>query len=747
MHAQRLTTRIKLNAFQGEACLLVYDEQQLTSTMLSDDVREIFDSRPGTTRIYILAPFVPEPQLREHLQSGTVFTRIGSYFNAIGGRLCLLGFSPSSDNKIAACEIPFFIDDAGHLQEEARKEVDDEYRNGWLFDLFDKYQGRIDAPVGVHFAKSSRRHSSKFLRVSNILLSSSACALIAYFTLGTLQCEQPRRIFVDTAPLLAVAFALQRIALTHNIWISHAPVTSFSSYGGLDKLPPSSGRDLILVSASTSGGLVSQLRSKEFSIGYIATLFYLNPVEPSSDLGAVICDLTFKQGRMFGYPPIESFPANDCPHCKSDCFLAELEGDQFQLEKRAIKQLTIKKKSQTEDARKTLEELARHNLVSFLPFRQRGRSSDFSIDADVMLRDVKSVRERFIRALRCHTPMPLTHIILVDLQEEIFNELVKEAGLNNCFDKASIVSYADLQNCTPLGPGEGGALVVFGTLSDFATARDINAQLRIKVPKGCVAYISGLTIASSSEHLADLKMFLTYGEHGRDTFKYDSASSLMLPLPAIGLSAWEAELSMLQQLKDNGEVAAEINARIDTLLDANSRTTGLFWPGHQGELTIQSDFVYLTVDVERGQLSQAEILATVSNLLVTARMDNRGLNAPSQIGREPIHWHQSVYGHVVLSPASFEDYNDAVLHAAFIRSATLAELNYATDERSSGRILSIVRASIQAWAAGGGDSLPEFFVALATHRIALTSEHTQAIKDAAQSAVLPSFLTSIADVI
>jgi len=747
MHAERLTTRVKVEAFQGEACLLVYDAQQLTSTMLGDDVRELLDSRPGTAFIYILAPFISEADLRELLLSGDiVFLRLSSYFQAIGGRLCLLSFMKDGDSQIA-CEIPFSIDDVGKPKEEPTKPLDDVMRHGWLFDLFDRYRGRIDAPAGVHFAKSSRRHSTQFLRVSNILLSSTACAAVAYFTLGTLRCAQARRIFVDTAPLLAVAFALQRIANVHRIWELYAPVNSFSSYGGIDKLPTSSGRDLILVSASTSGGLVKELLNREFDTKYIATLFYLSTTDIQSEPGTVICDLTFCQGKLFGYPSVKSYSASNCPLCSKGYFLAELEGDQFQLEKRAIKHLEIKALSQTRDARETIDTLARQNLIFATTLGQRGNCTDFSIDADITLQNVKRVRQRFIRALRRYTPVPLDYVVLVNIKEETVRSLIDEAGLTDVSKENCFVDYSQLQNCPPTARGSGGVLVVFGTLSNFATARDINAQLRIKVPEGCVTYLSGITLANSAEHLADLKMFLTYGELGRETFTYEAAASLMLPTPANSMTAWQAEEQLLAQLRENGVIPDEISQRIDILLDSNERTSHLFWPGNHGELAIQNDFVYLSVNATEGFISQADILATIANLLATARMDNRGLNASTHNGQEPIRWHQSVYGHVVLSPAVFENYNDAILQAAFLRVSTPTELNYTSDNTSSNRILSIIRAAITAWKTGGGDSLPEFLIALATNRLSLASEHTQEIKTAVHNAQLPQYLSLIAETI
>lgn len=742
MYATFLTTRHSRDGFQGEECLLIYDEQQLTGTMLGDDIRELFDSRPAIARIYLLASFLTESELRDLLQASAVFKRMSSYFRAIGGRLCILTIC-EHQGVWATCEIPFYIDEHGKEQQENLSVIHDELRNGWLFDLFDRYRGRVDALPGVHFAKSSKRHSTKFLRTSNVLLTSSSCAVIAFFSLGVVKGVQPRRIFVDTAPLMGVALAIQRIAIVHNVWTMYAPVTSFSSYGGIDSLPPTSGRDLVIVSASTSGGLVAELVSREFDPKFIATIFYLGAPDSKAPNESVICDLGFRQGRTFGYTPISSYPADNCPLCQKGYFMAELEGDQFQLERRANKLLSIKTVSQSKDARGLLEELARQEVIYLEPFQIRGHSSDFSIDVESMLSKIPSIRTRFIRALRRFLPLPLNYVVLVDIDENCFRKIVSEAGLEPVIASAKLISPEDLSSCSKLDEGSGGALVVFGALSNFAAARNINAQLRIKVPKGCVAYVAAITIANSAEHIADLKMFLTYGENGRDTHSYDAARALMLPAASVGATAWEAELSLLQRLVEEGITEPKVLARLDELLNSAGRTSGLFWEGLSTPLAIQNDFVYLSVGTTQGTISQADVLATVANLMASVRMDNRGLTSPIQVGKEPIRWHQSVYGHVMLSPASFEDYNDAILHACFLRCATAPELNYANDEAASERVLNVIRAILQAWRAGGGDSLPEFLLAMATRRLTLTAEHMEILRREANEASLPSYLAAI----
>jgi hypothetical protein len=491
--------------------------------------------------------------------------------------------------------------------------------------------------------------------------------------------------------------------------------------------------------------LVKQLVSKDFDVELIITLFFLGGEGSAVRPRSIICNLTFKRGRFFGYPLIDSHPSQNCPLCKQGYFLAELEGDQFQLEKRDIRYLTVKTPSQTKDARDTLEKLASKNIVSTHIYSHREQSSDFLMDADLMLQSVETIRARFIRGLRRYTPAPLNYVILVDISESTIRTIISAANMEDIFKGAEFLGYESLSERKTIP--HGGALVIFGQLVSFATARDINAQLRIKVPKGCVSYIAGITIANSAEHLADLKMFLTYGELGRETFTYDAACSILLPAKDNSLTAWDLELGLLQRLVEDGSDDPDIKKRIDSLLNSKAQTFELFWPGRSGELAIQNDFVYLDVGTKAGEISQADVFVTVANLLATTRMNYRGLGSKVEPGKEPVQWHQSVYGHSLLNPASFEDYNDAVLHAAFLRASSPAELNYGNNEKASGRVMAVIQAVIQGWNTGGGDSAPEFLLALATRRLTLAPDHTKAIKAVASGCDIPNFLKTLANLL
>ncbi|SEN98364.1 hypothetical protein SAMN05428959_10413 [Duganella sp. CF517] len=739
MHALNLSTRFKDKSYQGEAVLLVYDEQHLSSNIISEDVRDQFESRPATARVYVLAPFLPQSEIREAFLEGTLFNRVQSYFHALGGRIYICGFGVAN-GRSTCVGIPFTVNSENEPVEESPVEIDSELIHGWLFDLFDRYSGRVSAPPGVHFGKSSGKHSDKFLRVSNITLSSKSCALIGYCTLGSIICAQPKRIYVDTAPLISVAFAMEKIALVNSLWELPVQITSFSSYGGLAKLPAASNRDVVLISASTSGGLVNKILEKGFQSGNIATLFFLASSHDAVCGEANVCNLTFYPGRNFGYPYLENYSAEDCKFCKDNIFLAELEGDQFLLEKRALKKLMIKKVTQKPEAREAFEFFARRGFFEVQLYADSHRGSIFSIDSDLILSH-QDVRSPLLRLIKRFTPSPLNYLIVDGISITNVKILLAESGYSGVDDLNIVASTA--LSTLPSVPG-GSALVIFGVLDDFSRARDINAQLRTIVSKGIVAYVSALTIADSAEYLADLKMFLCYGELGRDTFTFASAHQLMLPRRGGEVTSWELERDLLLKLKAEFPSIAEFSARLDIIENSGTRGSDLFWSASGVELSIKPDFAYLNSSKSPELISQGDIFAVISNLIATSRVNERGLNAPIVVGKEPIKWTQSIYGHTVLDPRNFEDYNDDILRGAFLRGALSSELNYCHDEEASSKIFFVIQAQILGWAKGRGDSLPEFLVALSTGRLTLSPIYISKIKLIVRSAALPDYLVVLA---
>ncbi len=736
MRALALRTRHRDGAFEGDACLLVYDETELNAAMVSSDVRDVLNVRPNTWKIYVVAPFLDETTVVSAALEGSAYDR------AAGNIGVLVGRSSTTDplslrflhrNEVAG-QSPTSIPANGELIQ------------GWLFNLFDQSRALVEAPAGVHFGKGSGKHARHFLRASNVLLSSSACGVVGLVALARMPAEEPRRIFVDTAPLIAVAQAMQRVARNLGQWAFFQPVISFSSYGGIDRAPAMGYGDVALVSASTSGSLADRLIGMGLATDNVVTLFLLkDPLKPPAT-GKVVCNLTTAPGRTFGYRPIESHAPETCPSCARGDILAELAGDQFLLEKREVKRLRVSAASQKKDARAFFERHARTGQVQIQPYAADASANLVKFDIDRLTQD-EEVSQSAVRLLRRFTPSPLHAIVLVDMQESTARRMFELAGMRHEFENARRISWEELDALAPVD--RGSMLVMAGCLNDHARMRGINATMRTKAPQGNVAYLSVITLADSPRNLGDLRMFLSYGQYGSETFIVRSAYDLMLPWQRESVTAWDAEVELLQRMASDSTLAPELAERLTRLESMSCESDRLLIPGATGDLAIAADFVYLDTDNNLAAISQADVLAVVSNLLATARCNDAALPAANvKPSGEDIQWNQTLYGQVVLAPATLcarnmRDYNDSILRAAFLRLALKPELDYSIDEHISQEVLDVIMTELSGWSSGRGNALPEWLLSMACDRLRLHSFHTPRLLEAARAAQLPAWLMQL----
>jgi hypothetical protein len=321
--------------------------------------------------------------------------------------------------------------------------------------------------------------------------------------------------------------------------------------------------------------------------------------------------------------------------------------------------------------------------------------------------------------------------------------LICEAGIEAAFSGANIVEWADVASHAVLGDGQG-VLVVFGCLSSHTVARQINASLRSKVNNGNVAYVSALTLADTPEQYLDLKMFLGYGERGRETFTFRDSRRLALPCRGVDNNPWTEELDLLNELASRD--IAELDVRRSILSTQSTARDGIFWPGLTSPLTIQRDFVYLDTDSAQGAISQADVFAVVSNLFAAARAGSNDLTKKPS-GTNAVALTQSVYGHILLTPESFMTFNDGVLKASLLRAARKSDLMYEVDSGHSTRMSEIVLAELAGWPVGTGDALPEMLLALAINRLRLRDTDRAAIRTKTLAAGLPPYITALAQAI
>lgn len=742
MKALALTTRYREGAFEGDACLLVYDVTSISGSDIGDDMRDVLERRPNTPRIFVLAPFLTEAEVEDAIKEGSALRRAGAVVKTRIVEVSLLSLHPDPDaDKAYVMRKSFSLVNDIAIGGEWQK-LPASLQEGWLFSLFDENGGLVDAPIGVHFSKASGKHASKFLRTSSVLLTSAACGVLAFFGLAAARKVEPRRIFVDTAPLLSLTFAMQRVAIVRGFWKQMPPAKSFSSYGGVGKLPRLAKSDLILVSASTSGGLAARLIELGVAEDMLLTLYLLKSSDDMKTSGHVLCDLTYGPARTFGYPLIDNHPADSCDLCRRGYVLAELEGDQFLLEKRAVKRLRIGAASQTSSARKAIETLARTDAISVRLHRRDTRRTDIDVDVKKGLARGGYLEEPFSRLLVRFTPTPLDFVIAVNLTVADAKAYCAGAGLVSSISSAQFVGGDQVGQLE--AKVHANALVIIGHLCDHAFLRGINAQLRTKVDGGCVSYISALTIADSARNLADLRIFLSYGEHGPETFTFRSALEFMLPWTGEQPSSWAQELHLLQKLEMEQKLPAELEIRLSWLTETASASKELFLRGVKTDLAIAPDFVLLDTKNNINAITQADIYAVVCNALATARCDNQGLEMRVQRENSKPVWGQTVYSQCVLCPSNFRDFNDAVIRAALLRAANIQELNYAVDETCSEEVRDVIRADINSWEQGRADALPEFLLSMACGRLRLIRGHIDQVKSDIKGSRLPDHLKVLA---
>jgi hypothetical protein len=737
MHALCLNTRFREQAFESDARLLVYDQLNLTGTVIGDDVRDLLDRRPSTAHIFVTAPYVSPEELEKAVLDGAAVRR-----SSAGGKGTATQFW-ALDLRVVegAAQVmvrPFMIS-GDAIAAGAWQPVQPQLVEGWLFDLFDQHGGLVNAPLGVHFAKGSGKHSTKFLRASSALLTTAACGIVALVALSKVRLLQPRRVFVDTAPLLSVSFAMQRVASIRGMWNEMPPAKSFSSYGGLEGLPRLGAGDLLLVSASTSGGMAERLTSKGALDNLLLTLFLLKSSPQTTTKGEVLCDLTHLPGRTFGYPFIDSAAPGACALCDRGYVLAELEGDQFLIERRAVKRLRLATTAQSDQARALMEAVSRQKALSVRLHARDTRRTDIDFGLPALLGTSGHLQDAFLRLLNRFVPAPLDFVVTAGVDPATAQAYCESAGLTGLSQGATFVSSEQVTQL-PIGDGKKNALVLIGCLADHSLIRNINAQLRPRTNGGCVAYLSAVTIADSPRNLADLRIFLSYGEQGADTFTYKSALDLMLPYVGEEPSPWALELQLLQRMAAEAALPTEFATRLQWLRSSGDAVDGLFLGGKAGQLGIQPDFVFLDTTENAAAVSQADVYAVASNVLACARADDQVITADVKRGMPTPVWRQTVFFQTVLCPSNFRDFNDPILRAALLRAASRQELNYALDDGASEEMLQVVMADVSSWGEDRGDSLPEFLLALASKRMRLSRSHAANLKVRLTEAEIPPYL-------
>lgn len=629
-------------------------------------------------------------------------------------------------------------------------------RRASLVDMFKKSGGMMSSTNGFHYVKPSKKHVNEFLRASNVLESGENSYIIAFWLLPYIWKKPIRQIIVDTSGISSIAHILAYEALRLGGLSALPTISSHKSYGGLDTLnivdPEGT---LILMSASTSGGLYQELLAKGAKPENLVTLFYLG--EHPSEVGNTLCDLTKHEiENSDGLHPIINYPESECPECKKKSFPIKLEGDQFTLEPPKVEEVLIARDDLPKEQRDTLDKLAGTDVFKvFRNLEQRQLEIFLDISslfpAEISEDDSNSatfldIKNKYKAMSRRGLPVHLKRIIHAnypfseDLAIAAEGVLKDHSGASD----SSLISSRDLRKTNPPQP-DTASLVVIACMDDAHELMSINRDLRAIQPNGNTTYIAPIFRASSKGERNRIRSSLTFGENGPNTFNLYTMIDIDLPECARN-NSWKRELDCLHKVIDwadlnEKEIPDDLMTRIELLRDAPARglSNGLFWKNPKGfELKIRPDFTLINVGGVNRKLSQADVYVAVSALLLNLRS---GVKGKHRLSHRPYEW-------VVLSPENFQRFNDGVIQAALLRAARDYELVFSSDEKLSERLKELILAQIKNLKEGheDGEALMEFLLAMLMQKLVLFNTHTSHIcREILSVSALPNHFHLVAE--
>ena len=211
------------------------------------------------------------------------------------------------------------------LDKPSNVKLDDLLRRGATA-IFRSNGGFVEATSAYHFRNPSGRHTSRFMRLSNILVRQPEIMLLGVCALKYVS-TRTHKILRGTPSLFAVVAAMNDVRETE----AGLPPISADSYRSYHGVRTYANFDLehavAMVSASSSGGLARILQERGFDPQAVVHLLFLGNRTPAI---TVSIDLHRDADNPGGFNfTTEGNGDGDCSLCATGSLPITLEGDQF----------------------------------------------------------------------------------------------------------------------------------------------------------------------------------------------------------------------------------------------------------------------------------------------------------------------------------------------------------------------------------------------------------------------------------
>ncbi|HEY5462627.1 MAG TPA: hypothetical protein VIJ95_05165 [Hanamia sp.] len=714
------------------------ERDKLERASLQGEIKKFYETNYQTDEIFIIGG--------EYIQTGLEKVFIGEQLTTFKDipklqreylSESLFLFTFNKDGKLSCV----------NKTEPVKKEITDKVIQDGLINIFKERGGLIEAKGDAHhFVFPSGKHCNKFLRTGNILLHSCEIYFVAFCLLSKYKEDYHQQIYCDTSSINTLAFAL--LELKRKLVgeeFRMIPIESFSSYKGIfSKTTRFFENSLILVSSSTSGNIIEKIiqHHPNVDIANIAVLYFLGfDSDYIKSKRNIICNLTKSLANPNGLRHFDTYTYKDCIYCRKGSYAVEVKGDVFLLEKPEINPITLK----VTDAPKKLSNFVKQ-------FKSIGVTGDNVLKVNY--------KETTVPTNKYEIYFDMHHVLCKiedsesglykDYKEKLFNFINQYIPSNTRYfitlpDEGStklaeiIIDYLKPNYVEGKLPEmvkfdevaekikdvkEEGAVVILG--SCIANGKNLLYLSRTLRPfdKLRLLYFIGLTRASNEEYLDALKKNLQQGSYGKESNSFVDVESFCCNKESRETS-WLREKDFLLDLNDlidseNLTTAIEyFKKRIDLIDDSiSTRQKGLanslFYPNTSGNvLKLRKSFAFFNFVNYETDVSQADVYFTINSVFNNLRNSHDYEHC----------LRQTEFVRNIIDPHNFNRFNDGIIQASILRSASPTELSYHMDYELSNEMKGILEKIIDQHKTPQGEGLIEFLYAISIEKLTLKREH------------------------
>jgi hypothetical protein len=584
----------------------------------------------------------------------------------------------------------------------------------------------MESSANYHFVKPSGKHTSRFIKASNVMENGAEISFLAINLLSFIK-NKIDKIYTDTAGIFPVAYELLTIIRRFKNEECCGFIDSFGGYQGLDEYHFSGSQNsLVLISASTSDDLANKL-SKKIGLkqAKVISLFSSNS-DADRSTTLVAFKHYFEQTQNTLFTGFESNKAHVCELCIYEKSIPlSLSNSQFIFEA-PKSELYLPINTDSDNILKSLI----HNYKDDKVFKclfdgLDGKTSpvpEYFVDVSKLVKSndcfQKKIKNLVVRNF------PLSADVIVHANDQGAEDIAKfiQRGVEWLGKKVTITPIKDIKSKPPVG----GIVVVAGSIQSGKSLLDISRILRDykTLP---ITYIVGFAKYNDPASYNKLKNDLKYnnGNPKLGMHQFIAVDEMMLPINEHRVDSWDRELKLLKKLMALPlkpckalDVVMERDSLLRKATDKQNEGLGeqlFLMRANNKHMVLGPTFAFWSdKDNQNSFHHQATVYYTLSSVLQGLRY--------KKLEKSTIPLGD---GYVVkqLNPLLFDRFNEGIIQASVLRSAKPRELDYSADDASSSVVGSLIIKMLNEPDRDTSEALPEFLLALCTEKLQIKKDH------------------------